>query len=155
MESKAERAKALFEQGYNCCQSVVLAFAEDVGLVPEEAARLVSGFGGGMGRLREVCGGVSAMAFLLGAVQGYNHPGEALEKQRLYEQIQLVAARFKAKNGSIICRELLESNAVAADTSPTPEARTENYYSKRPCGRLVASAAQILQEYLEGQHTEE
>lgn len=152
MTTKAEQAKNFFEQGYNCCQSVVLAFAEDVGLVPEEAAKLVSGFGGGMGRLREVCGGVSAMTFLLGAAQGYSDPNESIGKQSLYEQVQLLAGRFQAKHGSIICRDLLEASANTADTSPVPLARTAEYYDRRPCAGLVASAAGIFEAYLKEKH---
>lgn len=152
MITKAEQAKDFFAQGYNCCQSVVLAFAEEAGLAPEEAAKLVSGFGGGMGRLREVCGGVSAMVFLLGLIEGYSNPDEIIGKQRLYEQVQLVAGRFKEKHGSIICRELLEASENTADTSPVPSARTAAYYDRRPCAGLVASAAAIFEDYLKEKH---
>ena len=152
MQTKAGQAKAFFEEGYNCCQSVVLAFAEELGLAPALAARLSSGFGGGMGRLREICGAVSGITFLLGLAEGYSDPKEIEGKQRLYENIQLLANRFREENGSLLCRELLEASGNAADTAPAPSERTARYYSRRPCGELVASAAELLEAYFREEH---
>ena len=140
-----EIAKQYFFEGYNCTQSIVLTFAKEIGLEPETALRLVSPFGGGMGRLREVCGAVSGMFFVLGARYGYNDPADREGKTELYHRVQELAARFRAKQGSIVCRELLGGTP---DSSPTPEARTEAYYKKRPCGELCAIAADILDAML-------
>lgn len=142
-----EKAKALFEEGYNCAQAVTLAFADEMGIDKETAARLASPFGGGLGRMREVCGCVSGMAIVAGELCGYSDPEAKEEKAELYALIQELAGEFKEKNGSMICRELLAG--ITDDTKPTPEARTESYYKKRPCADLAASAAGILERKLE------
>ena len=139
-----EKAKAYFEQGYNCAQAVTLAFAEEMGLDKESAAKMVSSFGGGLGRLREVCGCVSGMALAAGALYGYSEPEAKEEKADHYALIQKLANEFKERNGSIICRELLAG--INNDTNPVPEERTESYYKKRPCAELAYVAAQILEE---------
>ena len=160
--TKGELAKAYFMEGYNCAQAVTLAFAEEMGLEKEEAARLSSSFGGGLGRLREVCGCVSGMALAAGAICGYADPKAREEKAEHYVRIQRLAEAFREKTGSIICRELLtgversDSSAgsavsavdVGQDTRPVPEERTENYYKKRPCPELAALAAEILEREL-------
>lgn len=143
----AEKAKALFEEGYNCAQAVTLAFAEEMGINEETAARISSSFGGGMGRLREVCGCVSGMAIVAGELYGYDDPKAKEEKAAHYALIQELADEFRKENGSIICRELL--SGITDDTSPSPEARTESYYKKRPCARLAACAAGILERKIE------
>ena len=104
MSEKAQRAKALFLEGYNCAQAVAGAFAPEMGLSVDAAARLASGFGGGMGRMREVCGAVSGMTLAASALRGYNDPKAGLEKTDTYAMIQELAGRFRAENGSIICR---------------------------------------------------
>ena len=142
----AEKAKAYFEQGYNCSQAVTLAFAEEMGLDADSAAKMASSFGGGLGRLREVCGCVSGMALAAGALFGYSDPKAREEKADHYALIQKLAEEFKEKNGSIICRELLAG--INNDTNPVPEERTESYYKKRPCVEMVRTAAQIFGEYL-------
>ena len=142
----AEKAKAYFEEGYNCAQAVTLAFAEEMGVEKEMAARMASSFGGGLGRLREVCGCVSGMALAAGALYGYSEPKAKEEKAEHYALIQKLANEFKEKNGSIICRELLAG--INNDTNPVPEERTESYYKKRPCAELAYIAAQILEEEL-------
>lgn len=139
----AEKAKAYFEEGYNCAQAVTLAFAEEMGLDKAQAARLASSFGGGLGRLREVCGCVSGMALAAGAVYGYSDPKARGEKADHYALIQKLANGFKEKNGSIICRELLAG--INNDTNPVPEERSEIYYKKRPCADLAYMAAEILE----------
>ena len=140
----AEKAKAYFEQGYNCAQAVTLAFAEEMGVEKEMAAKMASSFGGGLGRLREVCGCVSGMALAAGALYGYSEPEAKEEKADHYALIQKLANEFKERNGSIICRELLAG--INNDTNPVPEERTESYYKKRPCAELAYVAAQILEE---------
>ena len=140
----AEKAKAYFEQGYNCAQAVTLAFAEEMGVEKEMAAQMASSFGGGLGRLREVCGCVSGMALAAGALYGYSEPEAKEEKANHYALIQKLANEFKERNGSIICRELLAG--INNDTNPVPEERTESYYKKRPCAELAYVAAQILEE---------
>lgn len=139
----AEKARELFEKGYNCAQSVAGAFAGEMGMDLDMAARLSSSFGGGLGRLREVCGCVSGMAMAAGSVYGYSDPEETEKKGELYALIQEMAGEFKEENGSIICRELLAG--ITDDSSPTPEARTEQYYLRRPCARFAESAAGILE----------
>lgn len=142
----AEKAKAYFEEGYNCAQAVTLAFADEMGLEKGQAARMASSFGGGLGRLREVCGCVSGMALAAGAIRGYSDPKAREEKADHYAFIQKLANEFKERNGSIICRELLAG--INNDTNPVPEERTESYYKKRPCAELAAIAAEILEKEL-------
>ena len=149
-KSRGDRARELFREGYNCSQAVTLAFAEELearGISREMAAGLASSFGGGLGRLREVCGCVSGMALVCGALEGYTDPKAAVEKQDHYKKIQELVTTFKNENGSYICRELLAG--INTDTNPVPEARTESYYKKRPCAELAACAADILERHLE------
>ena len=149
-KSRGDRARELFREGYNCSQAVTLAFAEELearGISREMAAGLASSFGGGLGRLREVCGCVSGMALVCGALEGYTDPKAAAEKQDHYKKIQELVTTFKNENGSYICRELLAG--INTDTNPVPEARTESYYKKRPCAELAACAADILERHLE------
>ena len=148
MSEKAQRAKALFLEGYNCAQAVAGAFAPEMGLSVDAAARLASGFGGGMGRMREVCGAVSGMTLAASALRGYNDPKAGPEKTDTYAMIQELAGRFRAENGSIICRELLAKAGAAPTGGTAAEERTAEYYKKRPCPELVALAAQILEEWL-------
>ena len=148
-KSRGDRARELFREGYNCSQAVTLAFAEELearGISREMAAGLASSFGGGLGRLREVCGCVSGMALVCGALEGYTDPKAAAEKQDHYKRIQELVSAFKNENGSYICRELLAG--INTDTNPVPEARTESYYKKRPCAELAACAADILERHL-------
>lgn len=141
-----KKAKELFLQGYNCAQSVLLAFGDLTGLEEDTAAKLASSFGGGLGRLREVCGAVSGAAMVLGILEGYDDPNDTEAKKTHYHRIQEFTKRFKEQNGSIICRELLKG--VKTVEGGDPEARTADYYKKRPCPDLVEQAAQILDEML-------
>lgn len=143
---KSRLAKEYFEQGYNCAQAVLLAFGDETGLPPEQAARLASTFGGGMGRMREVCGAVSAMFMVEGLVEGNSDPKAKEEKSEVYARVRDLADRFREKNHSIICRELL----IDAEVTPggVPEARTKEYYERRPCGCYVEDAALILAQAL-------
>ena len=144
--TRKELAMNYFKEGYNCAQAVVLAFADLTGLDKSTLLKLSSSFGGGLGRLREVCGSVSGMAIILGILYGYDDSSAAEEKGAHYARIQEVAHAFEEKNGSIICRELL--GLSTKHDSPTPEARTEGYYKKRPCVELVGDSAEILEEYI-------
>ncbi len=137
--SKADEALALFMDGCNCAQSVAAAFSGEVGMPQAQVKRLTIGFGAGVGRMREICGAVSGMAFVISAL--YDE-----DRAAIYARIQDVAAKFREQAGSVVCRELL--GPEAASTTPTPDARTTNYYETRPCPGLVRLAAGILETYL-------
>lgn len=150
----AEKAKSLFESGYNCCQAVLCAYADELGLDETTALKIASSFGGGMGRLREVCGAVSGMFMVCGLRDGYtNIDGVNAHEEKMshYERIQELARKFINENGSIICRELLglapKKSSLDMD-SPIPEKRSDEYYKKRPCAELVAMAASFLEKEL-------
>ena len=142
----AERARALFLEGYNCAQAVTCAFDDVTGLDTAAAARLASSFGGGLGRLREVCGTVSGAAIVLGIVLGYDDPRDYAAKKAHYRRVQEFARRFAEANDTIICRELLRG--VESETGGDPEPRTPEYYARRPCPALAACSARILEEML-------
>ena len=140
----SDKAAKNFNEGYNCSQSVFLAFAEDFGFDREVALRLASSFGGGMGRLREVCGAVTAMFAIAGLKEGYITKNNDDLKAKHYELIQNLAKDFELKTGSIICRELL--NLGEGADSPVPSERTPEYYKERPCEYFVRTAAEIIEE---------
>lgn len=147
--SYGEKAKALFEDGYNCAQSVALAFSD---LYPQKIsedtlAALASGFGGGMARMREVCGAVSGMFMAADLLWGPVDKGHD-NKAEHYALLQRLAEEYRQENGSIICRELLGLAKRGAD-EPTPEKRTEEYYHRRPCGEYCKIAAEILEREIE------
>ena len=142
----SEKAVNNFKSGYNCAQSVFLAFAEDFGFDKETALKLSSSFGGGMGRLREVCGAVSSMFAIAGLKYGYTSPNDDEAKAKHYELIQALAEKFKSKYGTIICRELLELPEGA--DSPIPSKRTKEYYQTRPCEAFVRYASEIIEKEL-------
>lgn len=141
-----EQARANFRAGYNCSQAVLLAFRDVTGLDDETAAKIAASFGGGMGRLREVCGAVSGMFMVIGLLEGYSQPKDGEAKAAHYRRVQELAAAFSDKNGSIVCRELL--GLKVQKQQPQPEERTAAYYAKRPCELLVGDAAKILEAYL-------
>ena len=145
-ETRADRAEALFRQGYNCSQSVFAAFADVVGMSVQEAAQLASPFGAGFGKLREVCGAVSGMTMLAGKLKGYSDPKAREEKVELYKLIQKMCAEFEEKEGSIICRELL--GLEKGEDLGEPAVRTEEYYRSRPCVGACRTAAEIAEKYL-------
>ena len=136
-------AAELFCKGYNCAQAIALAFSDVTGLTPEYSAKMASSFGGGIGRLREVCGAVSGMVLVAGLLYGYETPDPAQQKEH-YERVQELAGQFRDQVGSIICREILKN----PPTDPTPSPRTAEYYSQRPCARMVFVAAQVLDAYI-------
>lgn len=147
IDEREAAARAYFQKGYNCCQSVLLAFNDILGLTEEKAATLGSGFGGGFGRMREVCGAVSGMTFLAGAISPAANPEKHDERTANYALVQKMAGKFKERNGSIICRELLQLRA-GEKRSPEPEKRTSSYYHSRPCETMVGTAARIVAEEL-------
>lgn len=137
MNERVEKAEKLFMNGCNCSQAVFAAFADELGLDEELAKRIACGLGGGVGRMREVCGAVSGAALVLGMRHGP-------DKTAAYPAIQDFCAKFKQECGSIVCRELLAG--TGATQGGAPEARTPEYYRKRPCVELVKLAAQMLTE---------
>ena len=152
IEERAEKAKRLFKEGgYNCCQAVVLAYNDIFGIDDETAAAMSSGFGGGMGRMREVCGSVSGMVMLAGLIRPATDPTVKDWRTANYALVQEMAGEFKGINGSIVCKELLGlvpmgSNEQAPKESPEPSDRTPEYYKKRPCEELVGISARIVGE---------
>ncbi len=142
----SDKAVEYFESGYNCAQAVFLTFAPQFGIDKDTALKLSSSFGGGMGRLREVCGAVSAMFAIAGLKSGYTEPNNIEVKAQHYELIQHLANEFKKTHKTIICRELLNM-PEGADT-PTPSARTEQYYKERPCSKFIRTAAEIIEKEL-------
>ncbi len=146
MESKRiQKGSDLFKAGYNCAQATLGAFLDLTDLEFDNAMLLASSFGGGMGRMRSVCGAVTGMFMAAGLILGYSGPETGTKKANHYELIRNLAEEFKAENGSIVCGELLEGVTVGG----TPEPRTESYYKKRPCGEYVKSAIRILEKHIE------
>ncbi len=142
----AQKAMSFFKEGYNCSQSVVLAFEENFDFDRKTLFKLSSSFGGGMGRLREVCGGVTAMFIIAGVLYGYDEPTDIEGKKIHYARIQELAHEFSSRNGSIVCRDLL---GLSTKTElSTSYQRTEEYYTKRPCVQLVGLSAAIIEEYI-------
>ncbi len=144
--TKRELGEGYFKNGYNCAQAVALAFEKETGLDKDFIAKALSGYGGGFGRMREVCGAVNGMVFVLNILKGYTSPTNDGEKTSHYKEVQYVMKAFKEKNGSYICRELL--SLPDGNSEPTPEKRTQAYYKKRPCALLVGDACEILENYL-------
>lgn len=150
MEKRAEKAAELFRQGYNCAQSVFAAFCDITGYDFDDAVRLASSFGGGMGRLREVCGAVSAMFMIAGIKYGYTDPADSAAKTEHYRLIQSLAEKFKERYGTVVCRDLLRD---CKRVTYVPAARTGEYYKTRPCTAIVEYAAAMTDELL--QHKQE
>ena len=146
---REKRAEELFLEGYNCAQSVFLAFEDLYDIDHDTALKLSSSFGAGMGRLREVCGTVSGMFLVAGVLYGYDKPDAQLEKTEHYKRIQELASHFREENGSIICRELL--GLKQGWDEPVPELRTAEYYKKRPCSKLAGMSARIMDSYIKEQ----
>ena len=145
------KAAELFLSGYNCAQAVAVAFCDVTGLEEKFTAKMVSSFGGGMGRLREVCGAVSGMFFVLSYLYGYDTPGDDDRKKELYTQVQELAAGFRAECGSIVCREILKN----PPSDPTPSPRTAEYYAQRPCARMVKTAGDLMDAFIAAHPLEE
>ena len=145
------QAAELFLNGYNCAQAIVVAFCDVTGMDTHTAAMISSSFGGGMGRMREVCGAVSGMLMVLGQLYGYDDPSEKdIHKKEHYALVQELAGKFREETGSIVCRDILKN--PPSDPNPTP--RTAEFYKTRPCVRMVMTAARILDEYIAGHPVE-
>ena len=144
--TKREQAMQNFKNGYNCAQAVLLAFSDELEIDEKTLALISSSFGGGMGRMREVCGGVSGMFMAIGLFFGYDEPDGVQAKKELYSYVRALADKFKESEGSIICRELLAG--VKTQPGPDPEPRNTADYKKRPCPELVAYAAQLTEDFL-------
>jgi len=138
-------AAELFLKGYNCAQAVAVAFCDVTGLEESFAAKMASSFGGGMGRMREVCGAVSGMLMVAGLLYGYDSNDDDKAKKEHYALVQQLAGKFREQVGSIVCREILKN--PPSDPNPTP--RTAEYYAQRPCTRMVMLATQIMEEYIQ------
>lgn len=145
---RIEKAVNLFKEGYNCSQSVVAAFADKYGYSREQALRMSASFGGGIGRMRETCGAACGLFMLAGleisAIDGADKESKAAN----YALVQELAEEFKLRNGSLRCADLLGLTKDEPVVS-TPELRTNQYYAKRPCVKMVEEAARIWVEYLE------
>lgn len=146
MQSRVERAAANFKEGYNCAQSVFATYADLFGIDKETALKLASPMGAGIGRMREVCGVVSAMALLAGLKEGNTDPTDEEGKERIYRLTRQMAEKFKQQHQTLICRELLGIEGM--EESARPSERTQQYYKERPCPALVAAAAEIIEEIL-------
>ena len=154
LKDRIQRSVELFMQGYGCCQSVVCAFSDLYGLDEEMAFRIAAGFGGGVGRLRMMCGTVSALVILAGLEKGQTRGEDREGKAACYQLVRQLLETFKQRNGSVICAELLQMQGVKAETNTAqPDERNAEYYRVRPCARKVESAARVFAEYLESQNT--
>ncbi len=157
IEERSQKAMEYFKEGYNCCQSVVMAFDDVAGVDVNLLAALSAGFGGGFGRQREVCGCVSGMTLLSGFLSPAADPSVKVNRTDNYALVQNFCGQFKAECGSIVCRDLLglnDTSKTVVSTTPMssaePSDRTEEYYKKRPCVELVGLAARIVAEHIEG-----
>lgn len=148
LSSRVQRAVDYFMQGYGCCQCVVAAFADLYGFTEEQALRMGAGFGGGVGRMRMMCGAVSGIVTLVGLDCGQTEGADREGKAHCYKVVQELLAKSKEENGSLICAELLGIKGSVPMGHFVPDERNAEYYKKRPCGAKVESAARIFAEYL-------
>ena len=146
IEERVARARNFFTSGYNCAQAVAMAFDDVMTMDTTTVARIAAPFGGGMGRMREVCGAVSGMTMVAGFLSPCPTADDPVAKKANYTLVQNFAEKFRAQNGAIVCRTLLGLDRTKDD--PTPSPRTAEYYKKRPCAELVGDAARIIAEYL-------
>lgn len=145
-ESRTERAVETFKEGYNCAQAVFSTYADCFGMDRETALKMSSAMGAGVGRMREVCGAVSSMAMLAGLKEGNADPQDEAAKEHIYALVRKMSARFKEEYGTVICRELLGLDSV--EESAKPSIRTPEFYETRPCAKIIACAARIIEEEL-------
>lgn len=145
-ESRTERAVETFKEGYNCAQAVFATYADCFGMDRETALKMSSAMGAGVGRMREVCGAVSSMAMLAGLKEGNADPQDEAAKEHIYTLVRKMSARFKEQYGTIICKELLGLDSV--EESAKPSIRSPEFYEKRPCAKIIACAARIIEEEL-------
>lgn len=149
LEDRVVRAVDNFMQGYGCCQSVVAAFSDIYGLDETMAKRIAAGFGGGVGRMRMMCGAVSGIVILTGLDCGQTEGADRQGKSACYKVVQELLAQSKAENGSLICAELLGLKGPVPMGNYVASERTKEYYKKRPCAAKVESAARIFARYLD------
>ena len=155
LEQRQKAAEQFFMEGYNCCQAVLLAFEDVLDVERSALLRVASGFGGGIARMREVCGTVSAMAMIAGFLSPAEDPSDMQQRRDNYALVQLFATRFKEQKGSIVCREILglrKPEPGAPMESPMPSARTPEYYKTRPCAATVGIAARIVADYIKNEY---
>lgn len=145
-QKKIEKARDLFLSGFNCAQAVAAAFAAELGMDEKTALRLASGFGGGVGGTRHVCGAVSGMCMVASSVLGYDEADETEGKKYLYATIQRMVAQFTEQYQAVDCRDLLKRNGIQAKAEPSE--RTPEYYRTRPCVRYVEACAAIVCDML-------
>lgn len=150
LEERIGKAVDLFKSGFNCSQSVVAAFADMYGFTEEQALRMSAAFGGGIGRMRLTCGTACGLFMLAGLEKGAVEGKDQASKAATYKLVQQLADEFKKRNGTLVCAELL--GLKKPEGTFVPEARTEQYYAKRPCVRMVEVAAQIWVEYQKNKH---
>lgn len=146
MSEYTEKAVELFKSGYNCSQSIVGAFAEYMGVDFNTAIKMAAGLGGGVGRMREVCGAICGASMIAGLKYGATVGSDAESKARTYEEVQRIVNEFKKTNSTIICRELIKEPEGLL--SPTPDDRTPQYYKRRPCVKIVEDAAAAVEKVL-------
>lgn len=146
-ETKAQKARAYFDRGYNCAQSVAAAFTEEMGLPEEAVLGLASAFGGGMAGMRQMCGAMSGMFLAMGQIRGHYSPEDPEAKKAHYAKLRDLAAKMEEQYGTLNCGELLSSHDI--QPKPDPSLRDAEYYAKRPCARYVEACARILEEELE------
>ena len=152
---RQERAEQFFMEGYNCCQAVLLAFQDILPVDRSALLRVASGFGGGIARMREVCGTVSAMAMIAGFLSPAEDPSNLQQRRDNYALVQRFAQAFKEQKGSIVCREILglrKPEPGAPMENPMPSARTPEYYKTRPCAATVGIAARIVADYIKDEY---
>lgn len=148
LEERVLHAVELFMSGYGCCQSVVAAFADLYGFTPDQAKLVGAGFGGGVGRMRMMCGAVSGLVILAGMKEGQLRGDDREGKAHCYEVVQRLLAQSKEENGSLICAELLGIKGPIPMGNFVPDERNAAYYRKRPCAAKVESAARLFAQYL-------
>lgn len=153
LEDRVQRAVELFMSGYGCCQSVTAAFADLYGLTDEQAKLVAAGFGGGVGRMRMMCGAVSGLVILAGLHDGQTQGDDREGKARCYKLVQQLLEESRQENGSIICAELLGIKGPTPPGNFVPDERNAEYYRKRPCAAKVESAARIFARFLDGRES--
>ncbi|MBP5501707.1 MAG: C_GCAxxG_C_C family protein [Bacteroidales bacterium] len=151
-EERRKMAMDYFLQGYNCSQSVLLTFSDVIEADPKMLKIITSGFGGGMGRLREVCGAFSSMVMMAGFISPADDPTIKESRTNNYALVQSFAEKFMLENGgSVVCRELLGLSKIPTTESPVPSDRTPEYYKKRPCPEIIGNAAKVVAEMIKGE----
>lgn len=149
LQDRVQRSIELFVSGYGCCQSVVAAFADIYGIEDRQAKLIAAGFGGGVGRMRQMCGAVSGMVILAGLNDGQTEADDRDGKAHCYKVVQSLIEKSKQKNGSIICSQLLGIWGPIPKGDYMPDERNAEYYEKRPCAAKVECAARLFAEYLQ------